>query len=210
VSKKTSLLHSEKWSNRFISLYFYFLLLQSVIYLASTCVKTQDSLPGGTMYEGESVYRSQMDIKRKTCDIQIWKKKYLFFDISTNINTLVPSLYQCVETHSKEVFWLLSQPLPQLRSNLLVNSETSSTEVFFFSGPKRWKSLGPTINRKYFYMNTLLHWVFLPTEKLTAERCSSVVQSSSTVTILTTETSLWTLARASATYTVMKLDCAAT
>jgi hypothetical protein len=40
--------------------------------------------------------------------------KHLFLDISsTNIDTLVPSLYQCVKTHSKEVFWLFSQPLPQ-------------------------------------------------------------------------------------------------
>jgi hypothetical protein len=37
------------------------------------------------------------------------KKKHLFLDISsTNIDTLVPSLYQCVETRSIEVFWLLS------------------------------------------------------------------------------------------------------
>jgi hypothetical protein len=55
-------------------------------------------------YEGESVNRSQMDIKLKTCDIQTWKK-HLFLDISsTNIDTLVPSLYECVETHSVKVF----------------------------------------------------------------------------------------------------------
>jgi hypothetical protein len=47
---------------------------------------------------------SQMDIKRKTCDIQTWGK-HLFLDMSsTNIDTLVPSLYQCVETRSIEVF----------------------------------------------------------------------------------------------------------
>jgi hypothetical protein len=40
------------------------------------------------------------------------RKKKLFLDISsTNIDTLVPSLYQCVETRSIEAFWLLSQPL---------------------------------------------------------------------------------------------------
>jgi hypothetical protein len=55
-------------------------------------------------YEGESVNRSQMDIKRKTRDIRNWKK-HLFLDISsTNTDTLVPSLYQCVETRSIEVF----------------------------------------------------------------------------------------------------------
>jgi hypothetical protein len=52
----------------------------------------------------ESVNRSQMDIKRKTYDIGTWKK-HLFLDVfSTNTDTLVPSLYQCVETRSIEVF----------------------------------------------------------------------------------------------------------
>jgi hypothetical protein len=59
-------------------------------------------------YQVGSVNRSQMDIKRKPCDIRTCKKR-LFLDISsTNIDTLVPSLYQCVKTRSIEVFWLLS------------------------------------------------------------------------------------------------------
>jgi hypothetical protein len=65
-----------------------------------------------------------MDIKRKTCNIWTWGKNIYF---STNIDTLVPSLYQCVETRSIEVFWLLSQPLPHLRFNLFVISETFVT-----------------------------------------------------------------------------------
>jgi hypothetical protein len=45
-----------------------------------------------------------MDIKRKTYDIQTWKK-HLFLDISsTKSDVLAPSLYQCVETRSVEVF----------------------------------------------------------------------------------------------------------
>jgi hypothetical protein len=45
-----------------------------------------------------------MDVKRKTRDIPTWTK-HLFLDISsTNIDTLVPSLYQCVETRGIEVF----------------------------------------------------------------------------------------------------------
>jgi hypothetical protein len=57
------------------------------------------------MYEGESVNRSQMDIKRKVRNIRTWKNYILFLDISsTNIDTLVPSLYQRVETRSIEVF----------------------------------------------------------------------------------------------------------
>jgi hypothetical protein len=48
-------------------------------------------------YEGESVIR-------KTCDIRTLKQHF-FLDISfTNIDTLVPSLYQCIETSSIEVF----------------------------------------------------------------------------------------------------------
>jgi hypothetical protein len=72
-----------------------------------------------------------MDIKRKTRDIQNWKeKKHLFFDItSAYIDTLVPSLYHCVETRSIEVFWLLSQPLPHLRFNFFVIKETFVTKV---------------------------------------------------------------------------------
>jgi hypothetical protein len=60
-------------------------------------------------YEGESVNRSQTDTERKTCDIRTWEK-HLFLNISsTRIDTLVPLLYQCAETCSIEVIWLLSQ-----------------------------------------------------------------------------------------------------
>jgi hypothetical protein len=55
-----------------------------------------------------------------------------------------------------------------------------------------------------------LHWVMLPTKNNTTERCCSVLHASSTVAILTEETSFWTYACTSATKTVMKLDCAAT
>jgi hypothetical protein len=56
------------------------------------------------LYEGELVTRTQMNIKRQTCDIQDWEK-HLFLNIScTNTDTPVPLLYQCVETCSIEVF----------------------------------------------------------------------------------------------------------
>jgi hypothetical protein len=72
-----------------------------------------------------------MHIKRETCDIRTWKR-HLFLEISsTNNDTFVPSLYQCVETRSIEVFWLLSQPLPHLRFDLVVTSETFATKVVF-------------------------------------------------------------------------------
>jgi hypothetical protein len=54
--------------------------------------------------EGESVHKPEMDIKHKTCDIRTWRK-YIILDISSAyIDTLVPSLYQCVETRSTKVF----------------------------------------------------------------------------------------------------------
>jgi hypothetical protein len=80
------------------------------------------------MYEGESVNRSQMDIKHVT--FEHGEKKHLFLDISsTNTDTLLPLLYQCIETRSIEVFWLLSQPLPHLRFNLFVIGETFATKA---------------------------------------------------------------------------------
>jgi hypothetical protein len=54
-------------------------------------------------YEGESVNRSQMDIKRKTCDTGTWKK-HSFPDMSYTSTDIVPSLYQRVESRSIEVF----------------------------------------------------------------------------------------------------------
>jgi hypothetical protein len=55
-------------------------------------------------YEGESVNRTHLNIKRKICDIRTWKN-YLFLDISsTNTITPVQSLYQCFGTRSIEVF----------------------------------------------------------------------------------------------------------
>jgi hypothetical protein len=79
------------------------------------------------IYEGESVNKPQMDIKRKTCDIWTWKK-HSFLDIpSTSIDTHDTSLYKSVETRSIKVLWLLSQPLPHLRFNLFVISETFFT-----------------------------------------------------------------------------------
>jgi hypothetical protein len=82
-------------------------------------------------YEETSVNRSQIDIKRKTFDIRTWKEKHLFLDTSsTNIDTLAPSLYQCVETRSIDIFWMLSPPFPRLRFNVFVIRETSATQLW--------------------------------------------------------------------------------
>jgi hypothetical protein len=60
----------------------------------------------------ESVNRSQMDIKCKSCDIQTWKKHLFLSTSSKNIEWI--HLSHCFETCSIEVVWLLSQSLLQL------------------------------------------------------------------------------------------------
>jgi hypothetical protein len=68
-------------------------------------------------YEGESLNVSQMDIERKTCDIRT-STKYLVLDMSsTDSDTLVSMLYQCVETLS-------------LRFKLFVISDTFETQLW--------------------------------------------------------------------------------
>jgi hypothetical protein len=80
-------------------------------------------------YEGESINRSQMDIKCKTCDISTWEK-HLFLDISsTNVATVVPSLCQCIKTCSINVFWRLSQQLLHFLFSLFVINETFAIKV---------------------------------------------------------------------------------
>jgi hypothetical protein len=57
-----------------------------------------------------------------------------------------------------------------------------------------------TVNRNHFLTNILCIESFCPQEKKrTTDRCYRVVHTSNTVAILTTETSLWTCACASAT-----------
>jgi hypothetical protein len=71
-----------------------------------------------------------LDIKRKN----MWysnPEKNVFLEISsTTIDTIVPMLYERIETRGIEVFWLLSQPLPHLRFNLFVISETFATQLW--------------------------------------------------------------------------------
>jgi hypothetical protein len=56
-----------------------------------------------TLLNNMSVNTSQMDIKRQTCDIRTWKN-ITFSTYPPPTLTLVPSLYQCVESRSIEVF----------------------------------------------------------------------------------------------------------
>jgi hypothetical protein len=127
--------------------------LQSVWIISSTTVN---------LHEGESVNKSQMDIKHKTCDIHTWKK-HLFLDISsTNIDTLVQLLYQCVKTCSLEVFWLLSQPLPHLVGHNLQLSKVLEREFLDTVVNRFTQQTLPTVNRKLFFRNILCSLVVRP------------------------------------------------
>jgi hypothetical protein len=102
----------------------------------------------------------------------------------TNINTLVPSLYQCVETFSIEVFWLLSESL--LRQGDLVGQHLLSNVLREFLVPvvnRFTRQTLPTVNRKHFFMNILFIESFCPQKKRTPERCSSVVCFATTIAI---------------------------
>jgi hypothetical protein len=130
-------------------------------------------------YEVESVNRPQMDINRKTCDIRTCRS--LFLDISsTKIDTIIPSLYQCVKTCSllTIVSATPATPFHHLRlSSVLERISRPSCEPLYAIKI-------PTVNRKHFFMNILCikpPFFFL---KCTTERCSSVVYYSSTVAIL--------------------------
>jgi hypothetical protein len=96
----------------------------------------------------------KIDIKHKTCDIRNWEK-HLILDISsTNIDTLVPSLYLCVETRSTEIFRLLSQLLPHpvghnlRRSNILERNSQPICERLYTTNSSHCK-------QKIFFMNIL-------------------------------------------------------
>jgi hypothetical protein len=112
-------------------------------------------------YEGESVYRSQIDTKYKTCCIWHWKG-HLFLDVSsTNIYKTVISLYECFEILSLEVFGLLSRPFLHLHFNILIISEMFAT--FLDLAMNRFtRQIFPTLNRKHFIINSLWIEFFCP------------------------------------------------
>jgi hypothetical protein len=83
------------------------------------------------------------------------EKKHLLFDISsTDIDTLVPLLYQCVETHSIEFSWLLSQPIPPSVSI------SSSLREFFETILNHYPANTSTLNR--ILCDCTLYWDLLP------------------------------------------------
>jgi hypothetical protein len=132
-------------------------------------------------YEGESVNRSQMDVKRKTYDIWSWKKN-LFLDISY---TKLIHLSHCFTSASKPAaFWVLPQPLPHPRFNLVI-SETFAIKLWTALLDKHFQP----------YTGSISIWIFFALspfahKKRTRQLWSSVVYPSSTVAISTTKTSL--------------------
>jgi hypothetical protein len=104
--------------------------------------------------EGESVNRPQMDTKCKIYDVHTWKKTFISRHILHQHWYACPSLYQCVETCSMEVYWLFSQTLRHSRFNLFVISETFATFLDPVVNRFTWWTL-PTINKKHFFMNVL-------------------------------------------------------
>jgi hypothetical protein len=109
-----------------------------------------------------------MDIERKTCDIRTRKRNFLDTS-STNIDTLVPSLYQCVETRSREVF---DSCLSHFRTSVSTSSATAkplppSCEPLYATNTAHRE-------QQTFLYEYSLNRVLLPT-KNTKEHCSSVV-----------------------------------
>jgi hypothetical protein len=75
-----------------------------------------------------SIYMSQMDIKRKTCDIRTWTK-HLFLEISsTKFDTLVLSFYYCLETTHKHTH-ASTRTHTHTHTHTLVSTVTSSLFV---------------------------------------------------------------------------------
>jgi hypothetical protein len=156
------------------------------------------------IYEGESVNRTQLDIKCKTCDIETLKNN--FFSAYPP-----PTL-----THLSHHFASAWKPATYVHKSFHCclnhfRASASTSSLWAKSLPQTWLFLDPvceplyatnTSHRKQetFLEEYPLHWVLLPAKKKRrTERCSSVIHASSTVAILTTETSIWTCACTCAT-----------
>jgi hypothetical protein len=136
------------------------------------------------LYEGESINRSEMNIKHKICNIWTWKK-HLFLE-----HILHQHWYTCP-------FALPVRRSPQHWSLLTVVSTTYAPPFQTLRDRRNvchpdvnrfTQQTLPTVYRKHFFMNIFC----ICPQKRTTERYSSIVHSSSTVAILTTETNLWT------------------
>jgi hypothetical protein len=105
------------------------------------------------------------------------KKKHLFlYTSSTDIDALLTSLYQCVETPILEIFWLVSAtsapPFQLLRHQR--NASRPRCEPLYATNISHRK-------QETFLYEYPLNCVILTAKKRTTERCSLVVHSSNTV-----------------------------
>jgi hypothetical protein len=99
----------------------------------SSCLQFRETQYSGTRVK-LSAFNAEYYERDSVNRAQTWQSnlgKHLFLDISsTNTDSFLRPLYQSVETRSIEVLWLLSQPLPLLRSILFVISETFATQLW--------------------------------------------------------------------------------
>jgi hypothetical protein len=105
--------------------------------------------------------------------------------------------------HTSSLLFTLSTEHSKSESCLHYDWRFTANQFVLASSPLR-----PTTNTSHHTQGTFLyecplHWILSPHKILITELCSSVVYSSSTVAIFTSEISLWTCTCASATYTVM-------
>jgi hypothetical protein len=111
-------------------------------------------------YEGESVNRSQMDIKRKTCDVRTWEKlisRYIFHQHWYTCPIAIPMR----RNRQHRSFWLLSQSILHLR--FIIWDFWKSLWEFLCQVVNRFtRQTLPTVNRKDLFMNNLYTESFCP------------------------------------------------
>jgi hypothetical protein len=142
---------------------------------------------------GGSVNATQIDIKSKTCNIQTWEK-HSFQDVfSTNIDTLVPSLYHvprhphqrsllcCLNHFRTSSYYRILTMVYNFQKYRVRKLNISDTFVLPFQILCYHRNIcHPFVNifkRQTLLYEYPLHWVLLPTKKRTTERCHSVVYS---------------------------------
>jgi hypothetical protein len=152
---------------------------------ACTAVTSCNKVDLFLLYDGESVNRSQMDIRRKTCDIRSWRK-YLFLDItSTNIDTFFHRFNSASKsTAQKSSDCCLSHSFTSV-------STSSSLRKYINQVLNRFtRQTLPTVNRKHFFIHILCIEPLCP-EKRTHKRTLLFGSTPlSKVAILTIETGL--------------------
>jgi hypothetical protein len=156
-----------------------------------------------------------------------WQKSGISFSSISSLKKLILQLY-CVFSESENtllsILWIMALNILAVPARYTVFQSTNHVQCQFLCdcglqwgnykytregesvsrlqiGTKHNRFMGqrvPIANGKHFFRNILCIESFCP-QKRTRERCTWVLYSSSMVAILTTETTLWTCACASAT-----------